>query len=313
MEESAAGEQAVTPASLQDRIAQRFHPSQPDEPELSSEPEPEQPDEGSDPEPETPEVLFEEVEYEGKTYQVPTEIKNGLMSRSDYTRKTQELARNRENMELQQKQIHEFQEQQRFEQTLQEDIGQIGSLNYQLKQYEGLDWSKMESGDRLNHFMNMERLEKQRKALNDGIQEKRQKFAHEQQTRVQELLQKATESLQKGIPGWGEAMAAEVSEYALAQGYTQHEVNNIYNPRDVTVLWKAQQYDKLVSSKGQALKKASKAPPVVKPGSVKPMPQDVRDKLDFRKQMKKTSSSQERARLIQQKIAKRFERESSKR
>jgi hypothetical protein len=78
------------------------------------------------------------------------------------------------------------------------------------------------------------------------------------------------------------------------------------NPRDVEILWKAQQYEKLLTTKDQALRRASKAPPVVKPGSVKPMPKNVREKLDHRKAMKKATTPQEKAAVIQRHLASRF-------
>lgn len=312
MEESAQIEQGgqVSQPSIEDRLVKQFGLSAEPDPEQAEVSEPEQPDEVSEPETETSDVVFEEVDYEGKVYQVPTEIKNALMSRADYTRKTQETARQREALEIHQRQIQELQQQHQFEQTLQEELGRLGSLNYVIQQYQSQDWAKL-SGDELTRAgLQLKQLEDQRKAITDSVAQKRAAFTAEYENRKQALLQQATEVLRKAIPGWGEATAAEVSEYALAQGFTQHEVNNIYNPRDVTVLWKAQQYDKLISSKGDALKKASKAPPVVKPGSVKPMPKDVRDKLDFRKAMKKASTSQEKARVIHQNLTRKLERSS---
>lgn len=295
--------------SLEQRIAQKFDLAQePDPTDQPTESEPEvSPDEGvSEPDDEAQQVAFEDVEYEGKTYRVPVELKNGLMSKADYTRKTQEIARNREAMELQQKQIAEFQEQQRFEQTLQAEIGEVGTINYKLKLYEGLDWQKMEAGDMFRHRMEMDKLEKQRKELVESINGKRQAFSSEQQARMEDLSRKAAEVLQRSINGWNEEMAASVSEYALSRGFTQHQVDSIVNPRDIEIIWESMQYRKLLSTKEQALKKAAKAPPVVKPGSVKPMPKDVREKLDHFKAMKKAATPQEKAKLIQKRLEAKF-------
>ena len=294
--------------SLEQRIADKFDHSRSEETDLPDDVSEEAPDseETESEETEEAQIALEEVEYDGKVYRVPVELKNGLMHKADYTRKTQEISRSREAMELQQKQIAEFQEQQRFEQTLQEDIGKVGTLNYQLKLYESLDWKGMETGDIVRHRMQMEQLEKQRKEIVESINSKRQAFSSEQKARLEELAGKAAEVLSRSINGWNEEAAASVSEYALAQGFTKHEVDNIVNPRDVQILWKAQQYDKLVSTKEQALKKASKAPPVVKPGSVKPMPKDVREKLDLRKAMKKATTSQDKANVIRKSLESRF-------
>lgn len=309
MEEQESELGANTP-SLEDRIAEKLN--------LSRMPETDLPDDASDELPaddpdgsheaDEAQLALEEVEYEGKVYKVPTELKNGLMSKSDYTKKTQEIARVREAVELKQRQIQEFHEQQSFEATLQEEIGQIGTLNYQLKQLSELDWSKLAGDDLMRAGMRKTQLEEQRKQLIEAVNGKREKFGSEQKVRMQELLTKATEVLQRSIPGWGEATAAEVSDYALSKGFTSHEVNHIVNPRDVEILWKAQQYDKLVSTKEQNLRKAAKAPPVVKPGSVKQMPKDVREKLDFLKQKKKATNSQEMAIVIRKQLERKHQR-----
>ena len=63
----------------------------------------ESPDEGSDEEvreddAETQPEDDEEVEYEGKTYKVPKELKGALMKNADYTQKTQEVAEQRKSV-----------------------------------------------------------------------------------------------------------------------------------------------------------------------------------------------------------------------
>jgi hypothetical protein len=311
MEQAETSELAPS-ASLEERVLKNFNLSPEEETEVPQTEEPELPvatESETEVEAQSP---FEEVEFDGKVYQVPPEIKNGLMHKADYTRRTQDLAKNRQALELQQQQVNEFFEQQRFEQSLQEEIGKVGTLNYQIQQYQGLDWSKLQTDELIRNRMQLDGLEKKRNELIEALKGKRGSFAEQQKQRVSESLSKANEILQKNIPNWSEAVAAEVSEFALSKGYTQYEVNNVTNPRDVETLWKAMQYEKLVSNKDAALRKAAKAPPVVKPGSVKPMPPDVRDKLNYAKAMKKLSTqgatNADKARLIQRRIEQKLTR-----
>ena len=267
------------------------------------------PEEDSESEEEAPSP-FVEVEFEGKAYQVPQEIKDALISKADYTQGKQQLARNREALELQQAQLKEVFETQQFEETVKPIINEVSILKYQLDQYKGLNWSEMGDSEIMRRRMEQDQIKEAIAEREKIVGDKRNQFKQEQEARLQEVLGKASEQLGKLIPNWNEKVASDLSEYALSQGYTSTEVQHITNPRDVSVLWKAKQYDDLVATKKEALKKASKAPPVVKPGSVKRMPKDVRNKLEFKKAMKKAktgnASEGEQARLIRQQLERRF-------
>jgi hypothetical protein len=243
-------------------------------------------------------------------YQLPPELKDALMREADYTQKTTQHNRNREALELQQEQIREVFEQQKFEQSIAEEVNAISVLNYQLGQYKQLNWGEMQDGEIMRRRMEMDQIKERMSEVNNQVDGKRNKFKQEQEGRVQELLGKASEQLAKSIPNWSDKTASDVTEYALRQGYTKVEVEHVTNPRDVSVLWKAMQYDKLVSTKADALKKANKAPPVVKPGSVKRMPKDVRDNFEFKKSMKKAkannASDGEKAEIIRRRLERKF-------
>lgn len=306
----AANEESVE-RSIEERIAAKFDVPKSDELEQSLPDPSEQPVEESEEPKETPDPLYE-VEFEGKTYRLPGELKDALMAKADYTTKTQQLARNRESLELRQAQVNAFVENQRFEQTLQNELSDVAGLNFQISQAKKIDWDKLDSAQLIKARTQLDQLKERRDELQRSITSKRETFAKQQQAAMQDHIAKAGELLAKAIPGWGDALAQNISEYALSKGYTKHEVEHIVNPRDVEVLFKAMQYDKLKESKDASLQKASKAPPVIKPGAVKPMPQDVRDKLAFKKAMDKSKSNNappgERARLIQQRLEQKMKR-----
>ena len=94
----------------------------------------------------------------------------------------------------------------------------------------------------------------------------------------------------------------EGREYGKAVGFTDVAMDGIeLDARSAMVLHKAAQFDALQANKSAAVQKLDS--PVVKPGSSTPMPQQVRDKLSFHKSMKSAKTSQEKARLIENRLA----------
>ena len=71
-------------------------------------------------------------------------------------------------------------------------------------------------------------------------------------------------------PQKGEVTRRELREFGLKLGFSEQELSGVYDSRQVLTLWKAMQYDKLVSSKPGITKKVNEAPKVLKPGVSKP-------------------------------------------
>src|SRR5712671_4095938 len=78
-----------------------------------------------------------EVEYDGKTYQLPPELKDALLRQADYTRKTQEVAQNRKALEAE-KAAHDGRSQGMRAHIL--DAARVMALNDQLTQFDRVDW-----------------------------------------------------------------------------------------------------------------------------------------------------------------------------
>jgi hypothetical protein len=70
------------------------------------------------------------------------------------------------------------------------------------------------------------------------------------------------------VPGFNDAVAKELTEYAVKEGYTEDQARMMFaNPLDVTVIWKAREFDKLQASKPNINNRTQKAPPIVQPGA----------------------------------------------
>jgi hypothetical protein len=96
---------AQEPAVEQPAIVEQEEPVKVEDESLA-EPEAEQaPEEGAEPQPGEEAEELETVDYDGKQYQVPKALKAGIMMQADYTRKTQEVAEQRRELESRSQQI----------------------------------------------------------------------------------------------------------------------------------------------------------------------------------------------------------------
>lgn len=246
---------------------------------------------------------FEEVEYEGEKYQVPPKLKEAIIRQSDYTKKTQEVAEQRKLIEHKEEQLKIAAMQRDFEQYVQNEVSELRELDSQLKMYDNINWREVSADDRSLYMLEMNRLEKLRNAKVAEIEGKNKEFTAKVQEQVQGLKNQAQKLLKERIPQWNEATAKETRDWALSNGFTESEINSISDPRHAELLWKAYQYDKARTSAQPAVAQAKSA----KVSASNPMPQDVKDKLNFRKQLAKApKGSQEHRRILEARAAKIF-------
>lgn len=308
-------EQAAAPAadspSIESRIGDWFSSSEPQlknfQPEPKAEPKqptpdqvPEEPEATSEPpEGESTAPAFEEVEYEGETYQVPPKLKEAIIRQGDYTKKTQELAQQRQLVEHQQQQMRLLNLQQQFEQSITAEKQQLGMLDYLISERSKANWAQMSTDELVRARMELDQLKESKSGLEAEIGKKQQTHFTQLQEQVKAAQTKAQELLKQRIPQWSEAAAKEVRDWALSNGFSNEEVASIHDPRHAEVLWKASQYDKARKSAQPAVAAAKAA----KVGSSNPMPQDVREKLNFRKAVAKTEGKpQERKAAVQARV-----------
>lgn len=242
---------------------------------------------------------FEEVEFNGQRYQVPPELKEAIIRQSDYTKKTREVADTRKQLEHQQAQLRIANTNAEFERSIAPQLSEITQIEAQLQQYNNLNWREIAADDRTLYMLEMQRLEKTKAAKESELTAKRQEFTQQLNEQMRKLQSDANTLLKSRIPNWSESVAKEVGQWAISNGFTQEEVSSIYDPRHAEVLWKAAQYDKTRSNAKSAVAQAK----VAKPSSANPMPQHVKDNLNFRKTIQKTApGSAERKAAVEGRI-----------
>lgn len=281
--------------SIVDQLAKGF--------DQGPEPEPAKPEEAAQPEADVeeqePSDGLEEVEYEGQTYKVPPALKEAIITKADYTQKSQDVANQRRNVELLQDAMKAAQAEQAFTGSISSELNQLAVTEARQKDLIGR-WTSLSMEDKQEIYL----LDRQKESLQKQIDGKRAQFHQEQQRVANDLKAKAFDVVKKSIPNFNEKIAEEISLHAQSEGYTKQEIDAIWDPRHAKTLWKAMQYDKLQ----KAAVKAPKAPAVIKAGPSNPMPAQVKNDLNLRKAQKSATTSSDKAKVIQARLEASFAR-----
>jgi hypothetical protein len=204
------------------------------------------------------------------------ELMRGYSRQSDYTKKTQQIAEDRREIEsLQEKYNSEIAQIQAERNQYVEMLGNIVQQSSgELEKFTGIDWQTLKDNDPIEYVTKREEYRE--------AQEKIQSFRN-QQAQVhqaqQSEMRKARESLIKEEQGKLASVMPEMANeetrpvrvkelqtYALGQGFTQEELDGLIDHRSVIVLDKARKYDEMQKANPKA-KKLKNKPKVVRSGS----------------------------------------------
>lgn len=294
--------------SVTDLIAAKF--GVPPEPEETAAPVEEQADAEPNEDGEQSEAVSEpeevEVEFDGKAFRVPKELAPAVMKGADYTQKTQALAEQRRQIEHQAKMLDDARWQREVEAAIAPKRQQMEQIDNYLAQLRNVNVADLDMESGFKHMIQVQQAREYREQLDREITTEESKAQHEARERIATRQREARELLSKQIPEY-EKRATALREYVTQHGYTETDFANMeLEPRAMQLIHKAAAWDALQANKSAAVQKASSAPLSVKPGASNSMPQQVKDKLAFNKAMKSAKTSQEKARLIEQRLAGRF-------
>jgi hypothetical protein len=195
------------------------------------------------------------------------ELQRGYQRQADYTRKTQQTAEQRKAAEAALQQIAA--ERQQYAQTLaaaQQMIAQFVPAEpdwVALSQQDPVEAIRQRAlWDRHNAQLSALRAEQERAA-------QAQQFQHAQS--MAQFVEQQRERLLEALPEWkdGEKAKAErgrLIEWGKAAGYSDAELQSIYDARHVVALRKAMLYDELVAKRTELGKQAPHAPRAMQPG-----------------------------------------------
>ena len=227
----------------------------------------------------------------------------------DYTKKTQEVAEQRKELEALQAQFNEttkqYQEQQQLNNLLIEDVAKLTALDQQLAQYQNVDWQQLSDSDFVEAqklFFKYNQLQKERTEAVSQFEAKQQDALNRQQQMIASQVAKGKEILAKEIPNWSPETTQSIISVGKEYGFTDNELNGIIDPRHVRVLHDAMQWQKLKSKNSVTKKKVASAKPVVRPGSKDPKVKSTANSKKIRDQLRRTGSSELASKLIENMI-----------
>jgi hypothetical protein len=242
-----------------------------DEADTQSEEEQSEPDESADDE--QSEDATEEPRYRvkvnGEDIEIPlSEALKGYQRQADYTRKTEELARQRRDVEAQTEQ--ELTQLRAERQYIESVLQQVSALQPQQEQ---IDWNHLKETDPIEFGVKWAEHQ-QRREYQQQLNAEQQRLAQVRQQEQQAMFARHLESertrLLQLVPEWSDAAVAKREKQAIVElgksiGYTEQELEGAADHRAIIVLRDAMKYRELMAKKPQV--KPEQVTRVVKPGS----------------------------------------------
>ena len=226
----------------------------------------------------------------------------------DYTKKTQEVAEQRKELEeyAQTIQVQEqkFNEALQLNQALISEVAQLTNIDNQLAQFNDVNWQELSDTDFVEAqklFFTYNQLQQQRSTVAQDLSQKQQQLQQQQAQSVQERIAKGKEILAKEIPNWSRDTSQAIISTGKEYGFTDDELGMIVDPRHVKVLHDAMQWRKLQSNTG-VKNKVAQAKPVVKPGAKDTKQAANTQHKQMRDNLRKSGKSEYAAKLIEDMI-----------
>ena len=219
------------------------------------------------------------------------ELIRGYQLEADYTRKTQSLAEERKAVEAERAKIQEAaQARDLYAQRLQI----IENMLSQQQPQENLE--ELKEIDPIGYAVKVAEQQQRDKQL-AAIQSERARIAQQQDAERTELISRhvAAEAakLQQAIPDFadkekGESIRKDIRNFAKSIGWSDEELASVYDSRAVLTLYKAMQYDRLVSNKPEVTKKVAQAPKMLKAGASQQRSPDQEQVKKQKQQLKRS-------------------------
>ena len=189
---------------------------------------------------------------------------------ADYTKKTQQVAEQRKAVEAERQAVEEAKQ---LRDAYADRLQAIEQLLAGQMQYEDIE--SLKDSDPIGYAVKVAERTQQEKQM-AAVQAERNRIAEAQQAeyqqQVQQYLANQAEILSKSLPEYtdpvkGETLRSDLRTFAKSIGFSDAELGQVRDARQVMALYKAMQYDKLQQAKPQVTKRVSEAPKNVKSGN----------------------------------------------
>lgn len=184
----------------------------------------------------------EEVVRGDKTYRIPKELAGELLMRSDYTRKTQEVAEIRKAVETRQEALQRTEQRQM---EFAQDIANLGALNDRLAPYMKVtDWPtylRTGGGEAQAHYAEFQALQRERDGFAQTLGQKVQQRTQDEQREAAKQIEEGRAELAKHIKGYGPDTLSKLETFAAPFGFSSEEIRQAEaDPRSIRILHLAQ-------------------------------------------------------------------------
>lgn len=198
------------------------------------------------------------------------ELREGYMKGKDYSLKTAELARQREEANEKSRQA--------IESERSAYIQQLTALQATLMQtvapeLQNVDWNNLAATDAFEYVRLKNRADQianANAAIQSKIREATEKQSAEQRAMVQKRAQEARQTLEKDIPGWSDDLYKTLMTAGQEYGFKAEEIGSWLDPRSIKLLHDAYQFrqSKAKLTPPPPTKKVSIPPKALKPGNM---------------------------------------------
>jgi len=209
------------------------------------------------------------VKVDGKEVTVTLdELQQGYSRTQDYTRKTQQIAEVRKQVEQESQAIRA--ERAQYAQLL-------GALEQQVQQaaQPQVDWDRLYQEDPIE-WVRQKEVMRENQAKSQAIQFEQQRLAEisqqEQAQQMQSFLAQQRDELLKVLPDWKDPNKAKkekelLIDFGQKAGFSADELKNIFDHRVVNVLRKAALYEQMMTKRANIKPVTNNGPRPAKPGA----------------------------------------------
>jgi hypothetical protein len=192
----------------------------------------------------------------------------GYQREADYTKKTQTLAEQRKQVESERVVIEQAKkERDQYQQRL-------SVIENALRQAPQENLEALKETDPIGYAVKVAEQTQRDKQL-QAINAERQRIAQQQQAEqsqhLSQFLAVESQKLAEAIPEYADEQKSvqvkkDIRDYAKKIGWSEEELASVYDSRAVLTLYRAMQYEKLMSNKAGVTKKVAEAPKMFKAG-----------------------------------------------
>lgn len=231
------------------------------------------------------------------------ELREGYMRQKDYSRKTAEVARQREEVP---EKIRQGIDSERA--VYLQNLQQLNDLVIETvaPELRNVDWNTLATSDPFEYVRLQNRSNQVQQVLN-GIQVKQQEITKKQDAdkgqTLQKVAQQSRQMLEEKIPGWSDDVYQQLMKTAVDDyGYKRDEVASWLDPKAFQVLHDAAAYRKMQATKPIIDKRVVNVPKVVKTGTAANAPRAQTRQSEAIKKLQSSGQIRDAAAVIRSRL-----------